>query len=188
MSMTAQELDARVTWQDALQGKPFIHRSSSRPVIRPDLAKWWVHLPPVRPQPAPDVQMMVHALRRWTGWSTRLLAAVLGTSHTTVSKIEDGRAIWESRSGDLRRRISDAYDVVGRVATLVGSDPGGIAAAMTGGGRDGRSATDFLREGQPNRAYLAVLDGFGEPARSRSGLLVGDRPSRPGQATVPLTD
>jgi hypothetical protein len=189
MSTMTQELDAQVMWQEALRRKPFV-----RPVAeqtagnRVDAGDWWVDLPPVRPQPAPDVQIMMRELHRWTGWSSRVLADALGTSHTTIQSIEAGRPLMSTRTGDLRRRIVDAHDVVSRLAALVDGDMGRLAAALGQVAPDGTNAQGHLRQGNATRAYLAAVDVLRPPIRSRHGLVVGDRPTRPGTATASLAD
>jgi len=197
MSVSIQELDAQQFWQDALRGKPLMSLAGhftgpsfgTRSVALNDPTNWWVKLPDRLPKSAPDVQRMVHQLRQWTGWSARTLADALSTTHTTVLSIENGRPLFVTRSGDLRRRITDAHDLVARLTLLVNHDRGRAAAVLMEQAADGLSALDQLHAGQPSRAYLAIIDVVrGAPERSRNSLLIGSRPAQPGGATEPLLD
>jgi hypothetical protein len=197
VSVSIQELEAQETWQDALRGRPFLRHAAAtygtggrafrRGVILCDLTDWWVQLPPHRPRPAPDVQLMVCQLRQWTGWTSRVLADALGTTHTTVLAIENGRPLIVSRSGDLRRRITNAHDLVARLIELVDHDAGRVTTVITSPSPSGVSALDQLRAGHSTRAYLTALDVLrATPARGPNDLVIGSRPAQPGGATEPL--
>lgn len=197
MSVSIQELEAQETWQDALRGRPFLRHAAAtygtggrtfpRSVILCDLTDWWVQLPHHRPRPAPDVQFMVRQLRQWTGWTLRVLADALSTTHTTVLAIENGRPLVASRSGDLRRRITNAHELVARLVELVDHDASRVTTILTTASPSGVSALDQLQAGQPTRAYLTAIDVLrGTPARGPNDLVIGSRPARPGGATEPL--
>lgn len=197
MSVSIQEFEARETWQDALRGTPFVrratghygpgHRAFPTGVILCDLTDWWVQLPHHRPRLAPDVQLMVRQLRQWTGWTSRVLADALSTTHTTVLAIENGRPLVVSRSGDLRRRITNAHDLVARLIELVDHDAGRVTTILTTTSPSGVSALDQLRAGHATRAYLTAIDVLrGTPARGPNDLVIGSRPAQPGGATEPL--
>lgn len=174
-------LDRASVYERALYGEPLDRAVRPEPLSTE--RRWWVvgdwalMLPEFVVRPAPDIQRMTAELRGWTVWSSRRLADVLGTSHTTVLRIESGRPLISGHSGDLRRRLSEAHDVVGRVFLLTGRDPGATGQALDIAPPDGISAVAALREMQPAKAYLSAIDVL----RPRTtGLLVGTRPRREG--------
>ena len=71
---------------------------------------WRVDYFPVPPRGIRTSQR-VQVLLASTGWSLRTLADVLGTSHTTVGAIRDGRPLITTRSGDLDKRIVATAEV-----------------------------------------------------------------------------
>jgi hypothetical protein len=83
---------------------------------------WMLVLPKTIVRRAPDVQQMLGDIEAWTGWSKRQLAGVLGTSHTTVRNAAAGRPLLAARSGDLRRRVTNTHNLVGRVYVVAGRD------------------------------------------------------------------
>lgn len=149
------------------------------------LGDWFVRLPPLVVRPAPDIQRMAQEIGNWTGWSARRLGAVLGTSHTTVRAVQNGRPVTAGHSGDLRQRIVDAHAVVSRIFVLADRDPGRTANALDTAPGGGRSARTLMEHEDPAKAYVAALDILRPPAE---GLLVGSRPAEPGRATAPLHD
>jgi transcriptional regulator with XRE-family HTH domain len=146
------------------------------------LGGWPIVLPAPDLQPAPSMQQVVRQIRQWTGWSTRRVAEVLETSHTTIRAVENGRALVGGHSGDLRRRLAEAHEVVERVFLLAGRDPARVATILESASPGHRSAAEELRTRNPARAYLAVVDVL---RPRRPGLVVGDRPRRDG-ATAAL--
>jgi transcriptional regulator with XRE-family HTH domain len=148
------------------------------------LGEWFLHFPATKVQPAADVQVMTRELRQWTNWSQRRLADILGTTHTTIGAVEEGRPLRTAHSGDLRRRLEEAYAVVLRVRLLTDGDVDGTAQLLEAAPRAGASsATQLLKDRDPARAYLAALDALNPPAE---GMLVGIRPPNHDRATVPL--
>jgi len=181
-------LAAPTIYDDALYGEPLdlpmLHRVLNTDGDIWTVEDWLIVVPPPVAHRAPDVQRMIGDIRAWTRWSSRQLARMLGTSHTTVLNAEAGRPLMEARTGDLRRRTGDVHDVVERVFLLADRDPAATARILGATARDGRSPADALQQGRPEQAYLAAIDVL----RPRpTGLLVGDRPRRDG-ATVPLHD
>lgn len=145
---------------------------------------WQLIFPNHTPRPAPDLQHMVARIREWTMWSARKLAEAIGTSHTTVYGIESGRRVVEGHSGDLRRRITDAYNVFERIFLLSGRDSSVMDRLLETAPPGRPSAMQELRSGAPNQAYLAALDVL----RPRSpGMLTADRVRLTG-ATAELND
>lgn len=143
---------------------------------------WGAVFPTTIPRPAPDLQQVMRRIRQWTGWSARHLGDVLGTSHTTVLAIEEGRRVTQGHSGDLKRRVNDAYDIIERVFLLAGHDPQVTARLLTTQPLGRRSAAEELRRGEPARAYLAAIDVL-HPRPP--GLLAADHPRQSG-ATAAL--
>ena len=179
-------LDKANLLNDALVGAPL-----ARNVVRPHLytgsdvwivGDWKATFPTSTPHPAPDLQRMVVKIREWTDWSARRLGEALSTSHTTVYRIEHGRRVIEGHSGDLRRRIADAYEVIERIFLLSSRDPSTTSRLLETRPPGRRSAIEELQSGQSSRAYLAAIDVL----RPRQpGLLVADHP-RQGGATSAL--
>src|SRR5713101_557597 len=82
-------------YDEALRGEPL-----QRPVTEPAIdtrsriwrvGDWALGLPPSPPRPVPEATRLITLVRDRTSWSARKLADILGVSHTTVLRIEDGR-------------------------------------------------------------------------------------------------
>lgn len=148
------------------------------------VGEWGLKFPPMVPQPASETQQQAIQIRKWTGWSIRFLADVVGTSHTTIRGIENGRPVADSRSGNLRTRITNVHDVVQRVHLLAGRDPWKVARALSTEPMSGASAVEEMKHCQFGAAYVAAIDAL----RPRpTAPLVGGRP-RQGDATFALHD
>ncbi|WP_165486215.1 helix-turn-helix transcriptional regulator [Frankia sp. Cppng1_Ct_nod] len=75
----------------------------------------WVQLPPAPTKATSRLPTLVREVRRLTGWSQRDLADILGTSHTTVRKLEtDGRVT--ARSRETAARVAPLHGVLSRLA------------------------------------------------------------------------
>lgn len=169
-----------------------LERREERPLLRGlaeglwMLGDWVLRIPVAKVRPAPDVQVMARELRQWTGWSSRRLATLLGTTHTTIRAVEEGRPLVAGHSGDLRRRFEEAYAVVLRVYMLADRDPQRTVQLMeTSPGTGTSTAIEALKKRDPAKAYLAALDVLNPPAE---GFLVGAYPASSGRATAPLHD
>jgi len=149
------------------------------------VGEWRLVLPKLVVHRAPDVQRMLGDIEAWTGWSKRQLAGVLGTSHTTVRNAASGRPLLAARSGDLRRRVANAHNLVGRVYVLAGHNAQETARILEAPGDETPPAIDALRATNYERAYITALDVL--RPRTTTGILVGNRPRRSG-ATMPLHD
>lgn len=148
------------------------------------VGEWRLVLPKLIVHRAPDVQHMLGDIEAWTGWSKRQLAGVLGTSHTTVRNAAAGRPLLAARSGDLRRRVANTHNLVGRVFVLAGRDAPETARILEASQGENLAAIDALRATNYEHAYVAALDVL----RPRpTGMLTGNRPRRSG-ATMPLHD
>jgi transcriptional regulator with XRE-family HTH domain len=166
-----------------------LNRRVVKPLLRADAQGWWfvddwiVCLPKQPDTALADSRRMVKEMRRWTNWSARQLAELLGTSHTTVLAIEAGRSLDSSHSGDLHRRIAGAYDVISRIHVLASRNPSRTAQILEARSATQSSARDDLAAGNAAKAYITALDALHPPTE---GLLVGIRPAEVGQATNPL--
>jgi transcriptional regulator with XRE-family HTH domain len=173
----------------ALSGEPIPQIVRSHPPVRTSsdglwtVGEWLIRIPNQDTSSAPEVHRFVSEIRNRTGWSARRLAEIVGTSHTTILRIENGGRLVTGHSGELRRRLSQAEDVVARIYVIAGRDQETTARLLEEAAPpSGRSAVDFLQSDEPARAYLAAID----VARPRPpGLLVGTRPRR-NAATAPL--
>lgn len=88
------------------------------------------------------------------------------------------------RSGDLRRRVGEAHDVVERVHLLAERDADTTSRLLATAPRPRQSAVHALRAGRPEKAYLAAIDAL---RSGPAGILTGSRPRRSG-ATAALHD
>ena len=179
-------LERPTIYDEALHGEP-LGLSVRQKALNTDhqfwtLGEWKIVLPVTAVQRAPDVQRMITEMRAWTGWSKRQLATVLGTSHTTIVNAEGGRPLLEVRSGDLRRRVPGAHDLIRRVFLLAGRDAQTTAHVLETAPTNGVSPIDALHTGNSEQAYLAAIDALGPRS---AGMLVGGRPRRSG-ATAAL--
>jgi hypothetical protein len=146
------------------------------------LGSWKLTIPTSLPEPFQGVKQVVIELQRWTGWSARRLAVVLGTSHTTIRAIADGRPVVEGHSGDLRRRLIETHGVVERIYLLAGCDPDKVKDLLDTPPLGQKTAAAELQSGDFSRAYLVAIDIL---RPRKPGLIVGDRPKHDG-AVVPL--
>lgn len=149
----------------------------------PDLFDWWVRVPDRPARPAPAVQRNVRDVLRWTGWSHRKLARVLGTTHPTVGALELGTTSGPSID---RERLDEVHEVVQRIHLLAGRDADETNRLLSTGADGGPSAFDLLSESRASDAYLAALDVL-RPRRT-SGMMSGIWPAAPGRATSVVGD
>ena len=182
-------LDTTSLLYDSVVGEPLPRTAPPAPSLNTTHAMWIVGawdavFPTWSPLPAPDLQRMVARMREWTGWSRRQLAEAVQTSHTTVGAIENGRRLIPGHSGNLRRRITDAYEVIERIFVLADRDPDSVTRLLESAADGERSCLDELRAGEPARAYLAAIDAH---RPRQSGLLVAQY-SRLPDSTSPLHD
>lgn len=145
---------------------------------------WTVALFPVPIPHGPDDRQMVRQLAGWTGWSNRVLADLLDTSHTTVGALLQGRPLQPSRSGALGDRLAEAHRVMERAYHLTDHDAARVVSVATVPDETGKTAIEYLRDRNPAAAYLAIVDALRPRPR---GMLTGSRPAR-GDATAALTE
>jgi hypothetical protein len=177
---------ANTTYDQALYGEP-LWVALGRRLLNTQkriwtVGEWEIGLPPMAPRRAPETQRAVADLKTWTSWSSRQLAGLLSTSHTTIGRLEAGGELVAGHSGELRQRLLTTHDVVGRVATIANYDPAVIKDALEYEHQPGASAMDALRNGEPSVALLRALDRV----RPRPvGLITGSGSRRSG-ATAAL--
>jgi hypothetical protein len=174
------------TYDQALYGEPLWVALRRRLVNTQKriwtVGDWELDLPPMAPRRAPETQRAVADLKDWTSWSSRRLGGMLGTSHTTIGRIEAGSDLKSGHSGDLRQRLLTAHDVVGRVATIANYDPVAIKDALEYESEPGVSAMSALRADEPSVALLRALDRL----RPRPAGLITGTGSRRDDATTAL--
>lgn len=127
---------------------------------------------------------------RWTDWSSRDVAPLIGVSHTTVlqwSKAPPERLRLSNL--DSFGRLSRLHRTLKRLNMLANADAKSLSLAVRTLPRAGsQSAYQLLLADQPAEAYLAALDVLRPRPPSEDGLLVGDRPAEPGRAVSSLSD
>ncbi len=121
-----------------------------------------------------DFAGMVHDLERFTGWKDRSIAKVIGTTHPTVRAIRRRESAVGSRTPSILKRLRDAHMVISRIHEIAGKNAQATAMALDSAG-DGHSATWYLKEDQPEQAYLVAMEAL--RPRQSSGLLIGSRPA-----------
>jgi transcriptional regulator with XRE-family HTH domain len=147
-----------------------------------ELFDFWVQVPATASRPAPRVQSMTVAIRKFTGWSQRKLAVVLNTSHPTVAALEQGRST--ARVGDMFERIVEVHGVVERLFLLANQEAAEVDRLLEAAYETGPPAIELLGDRRPAEAYLAALD-VSRPRRVGQ-MMKGVWPASAGQATVDL--
>lgn len=177
---------ANTTYDQALYGEPVSVALRRRLLDTKKriwtIGEWEIELPPMMPHRAPETQRAVADLKTWTSWSSRQLAGLLRTSHTTIGRLEGGGEPVSGHSGDLRQRLLTTHDVVGRIATVANYDPAVIKDALEYEHQPGASAVYALQNGDPSVALLRAL----ERLRPRPAGLITGTGSRRSGATAAL--
>jgi hypothetical protein len=178
--------EAPAFYEAAFRGRPLLRTVFPEPLNMHEtiwtVGDWPIGVPPVVPQAIPRLQRVIKEMRDRTGWSSRRLAEVVGSTHTTILNAENGRPLVSGHSGDLRERLVETHDLIERVYVLVDRDPGRTAAVL-GTSQPGQCSAveELIQTGDPGRAYLAALDAI---RPRRPGPLIGDRPRRDGPTTA----
>lgn len=164
-------------WSVPLGGRPV-------PVVEFAAPGWTI--PRSTPARVPSVPEQLRQVREWTGWSSRRLAALTGSTHPTVEAILEGRTQL-NRTPATARRISDLHRLVSRLAVVVQGDRAVLNRVLSEPpGGDRAAAVEVFGSGDLVGAYLAALDVLRPP---RSGGMMGSLfPARAGEATVALHD
>lgn len=115
----------------------------------------WVELPA---EDARQLQLrdLVRRARALTGWSTRALAEVVGTTHTTIRKFERGDPV-SVRSQAAAARVPPLVDVLTRLARVAGSSDA-FAAVLRTPSEANERVVDMLSSRDWAKAYLVGLD------------------------------
>lgn len=140
----------------------------------------WIQLPEAPTEPTSRLPRLLNEARSVTGWSQREIADILGTSHTTIRRLEtDGRVTIKSR--DVAARAAQLHAVLIRLARIAGS-PETLATALATT-VDGTTAAVLLREANWSHAFTTALDAVRGP---RPGFLGTPPGSIPADATREL--
>ena len=148
----------------------------------------WISQSPQRLSHILDPQRLALELHDWTGWSDRILAQVLGTSHPTVRALLEGRGANTSRTAAVRARLRAVHEVVARVHALTGGSSlatGRVLGELSESGV--RRPVDHLSAGDMTAAYLAAIEILRPSTRETGELLSAYWPARAGEASVELT-
>lgn len=181
-------IDVITRYNEALEGGPlervvpYSTFNTTMPIWM--IGDWRLILPQSPPELFQGIKQIISDLQRWTGWSARHLADVLGTSHTTIRAITNGRPIVDGHSGDLRRRIVETHGVVERIYLLAECDSDKVNDLLDTPKPGRKTVAAELQAGEYARAYLVAIDIL---RPRKSGLIAGDRPKRD-SAVVPLHD
>lgn len=133
----------------------------------------WIQLPAAPAEPVSRLPRLLRDSRAATGWSQREIAEVLGTSHTTIRRLEaDGKVSIKSR--DIAAKVPYLHAVLLRVARAAGSPTALATALVTPVGET--TAATFLREGKWTRALTTALDAVRGPRPELLGAPPGPLP------------
>lgn len=134
----------------------------------------WIQLPRETSEPVSRLTRLLRESRATTGWSQREIAEVLGTSHTTIRRLEaEGKVSIKSR--DIAAKVPHLHAVLLRLARAAGS-PSALATALVTPIGD-TTATTLLQEGQWTRAFTTALDAVRGPRPEMLGAPPGPMPS-----------
>ena len=134
----------------------------------------WVQLPAPPAEPVSRLPRLLRECRAMTGWSQREIADILGTSHTTIRRLEaEGKVSIKSR--DIAAKVPHFHAVLLRLARVSGSSDGLATALVTPVGDTNAAA--FLREGNWLRAFTTALDAVRGPRPEMLGAPAGPPPS-----------
>src|SRR4051812_6746147 len=85
----------------------------TKAVEKVDPFSTWLLVAPYAAQPAGDLSRAIKQVLESTGWSNRVLASVLGTTHPTIQAIKRGRQ--PERRTDLAAALTKTAEVVERL-------------------------------------------------------------------------
>jgi hypothetical protein len=118
------------------------------------------------------VGMLVADVRRWTGWSDRKTARMLGTTHPTVRRL--ARNEFSARSSGSIEQLRNIHDLLSRLRPLV-STPTELASLLT-----------RAKIGHATAERLMLSGEFGEAYRASLRAVSGPRPTMLGGKGVPV--
>ncbi len=134
----------------------------------------WIQLPAAPAEPVSRLPRLLRESRAATGWSQREIAEILGTSHTTIRRLEaDGKVSIKSR--DIAAKVPHLHAVLLRLARAAGSASALATALVTPVG-DTTAAT-LLQKGNWPRAFTTALDAVRGPRPEMLGAPPGPTPS-----------
>jgi hypothetical protein len=128
--------------------------------------------------------MQLRQIRDWTGWSSRTLGMLTGTTHPTIESVLEGRTRL-TRIPDTARRISVLHRLIVRLRVVVHGDPEMLVRVLSEPPGNGHpTAAELFTAGDLAGAYVAALDVFRPP---RTGNMMRSLfPAQPGKATSAL--
>lgn len=141
---------------------PFLRTAPALPGLEALLAQYtgWMLLPPADTL-ASTLPSLTRRCRDLTGWSTRDLAEVLHTSHTTVRMLEsEGRVT--ARSRDAASRVQPLLAVLSRLARVAGTRER-LALALATSLDTGERPLTLLEQQDWTRAFTVGLDALRAP-------------------------
>jgi transcriptional regulator with XRE-family HTH domain len=144
-----------------------------------------IMVPKVSPNPAPSIQIKTRELIRWTGWSQRELAEVLGTTHPTIGALTSGRTTDLVRRSDLKQALMDLHAVCMRLRVLFPGDKAALRECLQFS-VGGESVAKMAASGRPAAAYIAALEACA--GRHAEDLPQPIFPLVAGEATAALHD
>ncbi len=141
-------------------------------------------IPPSLPPEVPSIQVQLRQIRDWTGWSSRTLGMLTGTTHPTIEAVLEGRTRL-TRIPDTARRISVLHRLIMRLRVVVHGDLEMLVRVLSEPPGDGRpTAVELFSAGDLAAAYLAALDVIRPPRTD--GMMRSLFPAQPGEATSAL--
>lgn len=146
--------------------------------------EWHVVLPnsnlQVSKRSRPGVAELLADVQRWTRWSDRKAAIIIGTTHPTIKRLAQNES--SPRSSQAIERLRHVHDVLERLAPLV-TDPEELRELLQASPGDSRvSVEDLLINANYGAAYRLALTEVSGPRP----VMLGSSPARPGHATFPV--
>jgi hypothetical protein len=118
------------------------------------------------------IGMLVADVQRWTGWSDRKTAGLLGTTHPTVRRLANNE--FSARSSLAIEQLRNLHDLLSRLRPLVNA-PTDLANVLT-----------RAKSGRLTAERLITSGDFGEAYRAALRTLSGPRPTMLGGSGMPV--
>lgn len=160
------------------------HRREPTPLTQFAAPDWTIA--PSTPTEFPSVQVQLRQIKDWTGWSSRTLGRLTGTTHPTIEAVLEGRSRL-TRIPDTARRISVLHRLIVRLLVVAHGDLEMLVRVLSEPPGDDRPpATELFTAGDLAGAYVAALDVLRPP---RTGNMMRSVfPAQPGKATSAFHD
>lgn len=158
-----------------------------RPVSAPapNLIHGFLVVAPYVSRPPRELTHIVRQILETTGWSYRVLASVIGTTHPTISAIKQGHE--PARRTDLADALIKTAEVVAKLSQLADGDQARLKTLLKTPGPSGDTPLRLLAEGRYGKAYLVAMDLLGR--RREAGKLLDTALSRrPSKDICALSD